>query len=138
MQERRSTPARRRPPSSAAALVDALASPKRGRRPQFDPLRATPRRLKAGPKGVPRAVWLWTPPPGKWSILEIVCHLRDMERDAYLARYRRLLAETEPVLPDVDGDVYARDRDYRAQKPAHVVREWTRLRRESLRLLAGV
>jgi len=110
----------------------------RERRLHVDTLRATPARLKAALKGVPRALWLWTPAPGKWSILEIACHLRDMERDAYLARYRRLLAEDEPLLPDVDGDVYALERDYRAQNPAEVVREWTRLRRESLRLLAGV
>jgi uncharacterized damage-inducible protein DinB len=110
----------------------------RERRLHVDTLRATPARLKAALKGMPKAQWLWTPAPGKWSILEIACHLRDMERDAYLARYRRLLAEEEPMLPDVDGDVYALERDYRAQKPAEVLREWTRLRRESLRLLAGV
>jgi hypothetical protein len=110
----------------------------RERRLHVDTLRATPARLKAALKGMPKALWLWTPAPGKWSILEIACHLRDMERDAYLARYRRLLAEEEPMLPDVDGDVYALERDYRAQKPAEVLREWTRLRRESLRLLAGV
>jgi DinB superfamily len=110
----------------------------RERRLHLDTLRATPARLKAALKGVPKAVWLWTPAPGKWSILEIACHLRDMERDAYLARYRRLLAEDEPTLPDVDGDVYALERDYRAQRPAEVLREWTRLRRESLRLLGGL
>src|SRR5262249_29604995 len=101
-------------------------------------LRATPARLRAALKGVPKAVSRWTPAPGKWSILEIACHLRDMERDAYLVRYRRLLAEDEPLLPDVDGDVLALERDYRAQKLADVVREWARLRRESLRLLSGV
>jgi uncharacterized damage-inducible protein DinB len=110
----------------------------RERRLHRDTLRTTPARLKAALRGVPKAVWLWTPAPGKWSILEIACHLRDMERDAYLARYRRLLTEDEPTLPDVDGDVYALERDYRAQKPGEVLREWTRLRRESLRLLAGV
>ena len=101
-------------------------------------LRATPARLKAALKGVPKAVVLWPPAPGKWSILEIACHLRDMEREAYLDRYRRILAEDTPSLPDVDGDTYSLEHDYRSQKLAEVVRDWIRLRRESLKLLAGV
>jgi hypothetical protein len=101
-------------------------------------LRATPARLKDALAGVPKALALWTPAPGKWSILEIVCHMRDMERDAYLARFQRILAEENPALPDVDGDRCALEGDYRAQKLGEVVRDWKRLRRETLRVLAGV
>jgi uncharacterized damage-inducible protein DinB len=108
------------------------------RKHRLEILRGTPARLKAALKGVPKAVLLWTPAPGKWSILEIVCHLRDMERDSYLTRYRRILAEDTPSLPDVDGDTYSLEYDYRAQKLTEVLRDWTRLRRESLKLLAGV
>jgi hypothetical protein len=108
------------------------------RRRHLETLRSTPARLKAELKGVPKAVLLFTPAPGKWSILEIVCHLRDMERDAYLERYRRILAEDSPQLPDIDGDVYSLEGDYRAQKLSDALREWTRLRRESLKLLGGV
>ena len=32
----------------------------------------TPARLKAALKGVPKKLLLWTPGPGKWSILEIL------------------------------------------------------------------
>jgi hypothetical protein len=108
------------------------------RKRYLDVLRATPDALKASLKGLPRAVLLWTPAPGKWSILEIVCHLRDMERDAYLARYRRILEEETPQLPDADGDLYSLENDYRSQKLSEVVRDWTRLRREVLRLLSKV
>jgi DinB family protein len=84
------------------------------RKQWLEVLRTTPSRLKALLKGVPRSVALWAPAPGKWSILEIVCHMRDMEREAYLARYERILAEDEPRLPDVDGDAYSFELDYRA------------------------
>jgi uncharacterized damage-inducible protein DinB len=107
------------------------------RKNRLEILRSTPARLKAALKGVPKAVLLWTPAPGKWSILEIVCHLRDMERDAYLTRYRRILAEDTPTLPDIDGDTYALEYDYRSQKLTEVLRDWTRLRRETLKLLAA-
>ena len=108
------------------------------RRRYLEILRATPAKLKGALKGVPKALLLWTPAPGKWSILEIACHLRDMERDAYLARYRRILAEDAPPLPDIDGDSYSLEDDYRSQKLGEVLREWTRQRRESLKVLAGV
>lgn len=101
-------------------------------------LAATPARLKQALAGVPRALLLWTPAPGKWSILEIVAHMRDMERDAYLARYRLILAETDPSLPDVDGDRRALEGGYRDLRIALVLREWNRLRRECLRLLKKV
>jgi hypothetical protein len=104
----------------------------------LDILRGTPAALKASVKGLPRAVLLWTPAPGKWSILEIVCHMREMEREAYLTRYKRILAEDTPLLPDADGDLYSLENDYRSQKLSEILKEWTRLRRETLRLLSKV
>jgi hypothetical protein len=101
----------------------------------LETLVATPAALKKALHGVPRKLLLFTPAPGKWSILEILCHMRDMEREAYLERYTRILAEPEPRLPDVNGDAFAIERDYRGQKAGDVLRDWTRLRRESLRLL---
>jgi hypothetical protein len=98
----------------------------------------TPARLKAALKGVPKKLLLWSPGPGKWSILEIVAHMRDMERDAYLTRYRRILAEDNPTLPDLDGDVLAIRDDYRSMKLPELLRDWLKARKECLRLLKSV
>ena len=104
----------------------------------LETLASTPARLKASLAGVPKKLLLWTPAPGKWSIQEIVCHLRDMEREAYLARYQRIMAEDNPSLPDVDGDRCALERDYRSLKLGEVLRDWARLRKECLKLLKKV
>ena len=101
----------------------------------LETLAATPAALKAALRGVPRKLLLFSPAPGKWSILEILCHMRDMEREGYLERYTRILAENEPRLPDLNGDALAIERDYRGQKAGDVLRDWMRLRRENLRLL---
>ena len=98
----------------------------------------TPARLKAALKGVPKKLLLWTPGPGKWSILEIVAHLRDMERDAYIARYRRILDEDNPTLPDLDGDLIALRDDYCGMKLPELLRDWLKLRKECLKLLKSV
>ncbi|MBK5254553.1 MAG: DinB family protein, partial [Vicinamibacteria bacterium] len=105
---------------------------------QLKTLAETPARLKATLKGVPKKLLLWTPGPGKWSILEIVAHMRDMEKDAYLDRYRRILAEENPTLPDLDGDLIALRDDYRSMKVTDVLRDFGKLRRECLKLLKSM
>ena len=101
-------------------------------------LRGTPETLKASLAGLGKALLQWTPAPGKWSIHEIVCHMRDMEEHAYLARYRRILAEERPLLPDVDGEVYALERDYPSLPLGRAVADWRRLRRECLKILGRI
>ena len=98
----------------------------------------TPTRLRASLKGVSRKLLLWTPAPGKWSILEIVAHMRDMERFAYIERYRRILAEDNPTLPDLDGDLIALRDGYRDMKLPELLKDWVRLRKECLKLLKSV
>jgi uncharacterized damage-inducible protein DinB len=105
------------------------------RRRFFETLATTPQTLKASLKGLSKKVLLWTPAPGKWSILEILCHMRDMEREAYIERYTRILSENEPKLPDLNGEAFAVLRGYRGQKAPEVVREWVALRRQTLQLL---
>jgi len=44
------------------------------------------------------AAQAWAPPaPGEWSIAEVVRHLARGERDTFVPRLRRMLAETRPV-----------------------------------------
>ncbi len=95
----------------------------------------TPARLKAAVKGLPKKALLARPAPGKWSILEIVAHMRDMEELAYADRYRRILSEDNPALPDIEGSALAIERDYRAQSLSALLRDWSKLRRENLRTL---
>ncbi len=108
------------------------------RRRHLETLTATPAALKGAVRGLPKKLLLFTPAPGKWSILEILGHLRDMEKEAYLERYTRILAETDPRLPDLNGEAFAIERDYRSAKATEVLRDWIRLRRETLRLLRKV
>ena len=67
-------------------------------------LKSLPNELEDLLKDLDEDTLRWRPVPNKWSIKEIVCHLRDMERLAYLARYRRMLAEENPLMPNVDQD----------------------------------
>ena len=49
--------------------------------------------------------------PGKWSVLEVVCHLTDFEI-VYADRIKRILAEDNPTLFSGDPDGYAKTLSY--------------------------
>ncbi|OGB91792.1 MAG: hypothetical protein A3H39_16135 [candidate division NC10 bacterium RIFCSPLOWO2_02_FULL_66_22] len=101
-------------------------------------IRSTPDRLKAALAGVPKKLLAWRPAPGKWSIHEILCHMRDAERDGYLYRYSRILAENNPTLPDVDGDKLALDRQYSRLNLREVLRDWRTARKQVLGIVKKV
>jgi DinB superfamily len=101
-------------------------------------VQSTPEQLKAALAGVSKKLLVWRPAPGKWSIHEIVCHMRDAERDGYLLRYTKILGENNPTFPDVDGDKLALERQYDRMNLREVLRDWRAARKEVLALLKKV
>jgi hypothetical protein len=64
------------------------------------------KRLRDGVAGLsPQEVKL-RPIPGKWSTLEVVCHLADFEI-VFADRIKRVIAEDEPPLPSGDENLFA-------------------------------
>lgn len=78
------------------------------------------------------------PPDGGFSLVEHACHLRDLEREGYLLRVERLLAEEDPALEDFEGDRIAAERDYRAQDAAVAAGEFAAARARLMRIVGGV
>lgn len=81
-------------------------------------LQSMPSELEAAVGLVPRerlgykpASWAGSPGEG-FSVVEHACHLRDIERDGYHVRIRRLLEEDRPDLVSIDGDALALERRY--------------------------
>src|SRR4029079_12308819 len=72
------------------------------------------RALRQVPTG--RLRWkpdVWDGSPGEtFSALEHVCHVRDIEKDGYHVRIRRLLEEESPDLVSLDGYEMSRHRVY--------------------------
>lgn len=50
--------------------------------------------------------------PDQWSPTEILCHLRDVDREVNLPRLQKVLAEENPFLPGQDTDRWAEERNY--------------------------
>ena len=98
-------------------------------------LKSLPNELEDLLEDIDEGVLRWRPIPNKWSIKEIMCHLRDMERLAYLGRYRRILTEDNPVLANVDQDQLAIESDYINQDAKDALKEFKRLRSETIQTL---
>jgi len=98
-------------------------------------LKSLPNELDDLLKDLDEETWRWRPIPNKWSVKEIMCHLRDMERLAYLARYRKMLGEENPHLPNVDQDRIAFESDYMNQDAWAALDEFKWLREETVRTL---
>ena len=63
-----------------------------------------PGQLRAAVAGLDREPLISRPIPGKWSVLEVVCHLVDT--DANIAhRLKRVLSEARPVFERVKPDL---------------------------------
>lgn len=59
--------------------------------------------------------WSWQPGPDSWSLTEMVCHLRDVEREVHQPRIAAVLEEQQPFMVGVNADGWAETRNYAAQ-----------------------
>jgi len=82
------------------------------------------------------ALWRRRPAPERWSALEVLCHLRDTERDVWAPRLDRMLRERMPEIPNANMAGWETSRRYNEQAPARALEEWVEARRTLLARLA--
>jgi hypothetical protein len=80
----------------------------------------------------------WRPNPRTWSILEVLCHLRDEEREDFRTRVRSTLFEPDEAWPPIDPPGWAKERNYRRQDLAKVVAAFVEERARSVGWLRGL
>jgi hypothetical protein len=73
-----------------------------------------------------------------FALVEQACHLRDLDREAFIVRARRMLVETLPMLEPFPGDAAAQERNYLAQDAERATRDFAAARAELITLLAGL
>ncbi|MBX7219933.1 MAG: DinB family protein [Blastocatellia bacterium] len=74
----------------------------------------------------------WKPAPDKWSLLEVVNHLYDEERDDFRKRLSLLLQSPDLEWPRIDPPQWAIDRKYNERDLAESVRNFLNERDNSL------
>lgn len=59
--------------------------------------------------------WRWRPEPNQWSLTEVTCHLRDVEREVHLPRFEAVIAAENAFIAGVAADDWAKTRHYQEQ-----------------------
>ena len=74
-------------------------------------LQSTPAALETFASAFPEELWNQRPEPKEWSFTEILCHLRDVDREVNLERIEMVLKENRPFLPAAMTDGWVETRN---------------------------
>jgi hypothetical protein len=100
-----------------------------------------PAQLEAHYGAIPLSHKHWRPaswegiPSEQLTAIEQLCHVRDVEIDGYQIRFQRTLKEENPLLPALDTDNLARERQYDKQDAARVLAEFHTARTKTVEML---
>jgi hypothetical protein len=110
----------------------------------LDALALFPLQLEAHYLAIPAGFERWSPPSWegipseRFTPIEQVCHVRDVEVDGYHVRFRRTLQETNPFLPDLGSEALAMTRAYATADATEVLASFRAARAQTVQLLAGL
>jgi hypothetical protein len=91
-------------------------------------LKSTPAALDTLAQALTGRQWRERPAPDEWSLTEIFCHLRDVDREVHIARLEKVMSEPNPFLAGINTDTWAVERDYRDQDGPAALREFIEVR----------
>ncbi|MFQ5641260.1 MAG: DinB family protein, partial [bacterium] len=107
-----------------ASIIDRLEE----NIPVFESLLAT----------IPEKQVHWKPAPEKWSILEVVNHLYDEEREDFRHRLRSVLENPNEAWPPIAPEAWVGERAYSKREYAPSVSNFLFERDESIKWLRGL
>jgi DinB superfamily len=103
-----------------------------------------PEQLEAHYTAIPQKFTNFAPaswdgiPSERFTPIEQVCHVRDIEIDGYHVRLRRVLRESNPTLPSIDSESLATERSYATSSAQEAFAAFRAARAETVRLIAGL
>jgi len=101
-------------------------------------LLSTPAVLRGLTRGLDASTWFYRPKPDDWGMTELVCHLRDSEREIHHMQIELFNGEDEPFIPRPDTSVWANQRDYLQEDGVSAVAEFVSARRQTMELLKNI
>jgi hypothetical protein len=89
-------------------------------------------------RGVSDAQFRWKPAPDQWSILEVINHLYDEEREDFRTRVRLTLESPQTDWPPINPMGWVTERGYNQRDPEDSLAAFVRERRQSLEWLRAL
>ncbi|HZU45008.1 MAG TPA: DinB family protein [Terriglobales bacterium] len=100
----------------------------------IDSAEKDPKKIAAAISGLPDSTLRFKPARDKWSILEMLAHLADMEI-LYAYRMRQIVADNNPTIAPIDQDAWAKNLGYMEEKAPELIAQFGLLRHHNLNLL---
>lgn len=94
--------------------------------------------IEALAREIPLEQWNTRPSESEWCVTEILCHLRDVDREINLVRINTILQEDQPFIAGIESDRWADERDYRHQNGKEALQEFFKVRQSIIDRLEGV
>ena len=110
----------------------------------FAALEAFPRELEQHYAAFPPEFVHWAPsswngvPSEPFTAIEQICHVLDIEIEGYQVRFRRILDENSPLLPSIDSEAVAKERNYGAADATKVFGEFRAARANTMSMLRNL
>ncbi len=80
----------------------------------------------------------WKPAPEKWSLLEVLCHLHDEEREDFRSRLKHILETPDDPMPKIDPVAWVTERRYMQQDFDTMLHKFLDERDRSIAWLRGL
>jgi hypothetical protein len=93
--------------------------------------------LQAAVEGIPAEQLKVRVPPGKWSVLEVICHIADSEVIS-AERIRRVIVEHEPTLFNLEPDDFERALAYDSRELTQELSLISAIRGQTGRILRSI
>jgi len=86
----------------------------------------------------PSYLWNECPEPKEWCLTEIICHLRDVEREINLPRLQKIKSEPNPFILGIDSDAWAEERNYKDQNGLEALQDFIASRKNTIDLIENL
>jgi len=101
-------------------------------------LKSTPAALQTLAGNLTERQWAQRPEPKEWSMTEIICHLRDVDREVNIPRIEKLAAGDVPFLAGINTDSWIEERNYSAENGQKALAEYVEIRAQLIKLLESI
>jgi FMN phosphatase YigB (HAD superfamily) len=101
-------------------------------------LSATPASLAGMVANASEVGWQVRHSAGEWNLVEILCHLRDIEKEVHQKHFQLGSTAASMFLPAIPHDTWATQRNYAEQDGSTALQEFTSRREETLAMLKSL
>ena len=101
-------------------------------------MQATPAAIGSMLSSLTEDEWKCAPARGDWAMNEILCHLRDTEREIHQMQLKLMLERDGVFIPRPDTSVWASERDYAHENGEVALQEFVSARIETSEMMMGM